>query len=239
MMDDDTATGTGGFGEILVSSRSLGEYQAMFALTEDDLGRRILDCPSGAAGFVAELSRRGGDVTASDVAYFDNGVERVAATAVDEADRGNNYVREHADAYRWTFFTDPDEHRRARRRSAQHFADHVRTSPQSYIPARLPTLPFADNTFDLVLSSHLLFSYADDLDLTFHRQAIIELMRVAATEVRLFPLVPIGSTARYPQLADLLTDLSLSGIESRIVEVEYEFQAQANEMLVCTRTADG
>ncbi|WP_328662590.1 hypothetical protein [Nocardia salmonicida] len=205
----------------------------MFALTEDDLGRRILDCPGGAAGFAAEVMERGGDVTACDTAYFDNGVERVAATAVAEADRGNEYVRQHADAYRWTFFADPDEHRRARRESAQHFATHTRTSPECYIPARLPTLPFADNTFDLALSSHLLFSYADDLDYTFHRQAIIELARVVTTEVRLFPLTPIGSSARYPQLDELLANLSHSGIRGRIVEVEYEFQAGAHEMLVC------
>ncbi|KQY32398.1 hypothetical protein ASD42_18635 [Nocardia sp. Root136] len=59
MIDNDKSAGTGGFGEILVSSRSLGEYQAMFALTEDDLGRRILDCPGGAAGFAAEVMERG------------------------------------------------------------------------------------------------------------------------------------------------------------------------------------
>ncbi|MFD6454223.1 hypothetical protein ACFWF3_25915 [Nocardia sp. NPDC060220] len=47
MIDNDASTGTGGFGEILVSSRSLHEYRAMFALTDDDLGRRILDCRVG------------------------------------------------------------------------------------------------------------------------------------------------------------------------------------------------
>ncbi|MFC8380885.1 hypothetical protein [Nocardia sp. NPDC057272] len=233
MIDNDPSAGTGGFGEILVSSRSLHEYRAMFALTDDDLERRILDCPGGAAGFAAEVSRRGGDVTACDVAYFDGGIDRVAATAVAEADRGNRYVREHADAYRWTFFADPDEHHRARRESAEHFATHTRTSPHRYIPGRLPTLPFADNTFDLALSSHLLFSYADDLDYTFHHRSTIELARVATTEIRLFPLTPIGSSERYPQLDQLLADLSESGISSRIAEVDYEFQAGANEMLVC------
>ncbi|MGW5919279.1 methyltransferase domain-containing protein [Nocardia fluminea] len=233
MIDNDTSTGTGGFGEILVSSRSLAEYRAMFALTDDDLDRRILDCPGGAAGFTAEVSRRGGEVTACDVAYFDDGLEHVAATAVAEADRGNRYVREHADAYRWTFFTDPGEHHRARRESAEHFAAHTRAAPHHYVAARLPTLPFPDNTFDLVLSSHLLFSYADDLDYTFHYRSIIELARVATAEVRLFPLTPIGSSKRYPRLEQLLADLSEVGIRSRIARVDYEFQAGADEMLVC------
>ncbi|PKV82514.1 methyltransferase domain-containing protein [Nocardia fluminea] len=233
MIDNDMSTGTGGFGEILVSSRSLAEYQAMFALTDDDLDRRILDCPGGAAGFTAEVSRRGGDVTACDVAYFGDGLEQVAATAVAEADRGNRYVREHADAYSWTFFADPDAHHRARRESAEHFAAHARAAPDRYVAARLPTLPFPDHTFDLVLSSHLLFSYADDLDYAFHYRSIVELARVAITEVRLFPLTPIGSSKRYPRLEQLLADLSEVGIRSRIARVDYEFQDGADEMLVC------
>ncbi|MGF0316073.1 hypothetical protein [Nocardia fluminea] len=167
------------------------------------------------------------------MAYFDGGLEHVADTAVAEADRGNRYVREHADAYRWTFFADPDAHHRARRESAEHFATHTRASPHHYVAARLPALPIPGKTFDLVLSSHLLFSYADDLDYTFHYRSIIELARVATTEVRLFPLTPIGSAKRYPQLEPLLADLSEVGIRSRITKVDYEFQAGADEMLVC------
>ena len=33
--------------------------------------------------------------------------------------------------------------------------------------AALPDLPFPDDAFDLVLSSHLLFTYADRLDADF------------------------------------------------------------------------
>lgn len=223
-----------GFGDILVSSRSLDEYRAMFALTDADLRRRILDCPGGAAGFTAEVCDLGGDVTTCDIAYFDDGVARLAATAVAEADRGNRYVRDHADAYRWTFFADPDEHHRARRGSAQRFAAHTALAPDRYVAARLPVLPFADNSFDLVLSSHLLFSYADDLDYQFHRRALMELARVTTSEIRVFPLVAIGSPVRYPRLDELIGELSAIGVESAIVDVDYEFQAGANQMLVCT-----
>ena len=38
---------TADIGEILISSRSLDEYRSMFDLSDDDLSRRILDCPSG------------------------------------------------------------------------------------------------------------------------------------------------------------------------------------------------
>ncbi|WP_181695998.1 methyltransferase domain-containing protein [Nocardia sp. GTS18] len=238
MSDSTSASGTGGFGEILVSSRSLDEYRAMFALTEQDLRHRILDCPGGAAGFTAEVCARGGDVTACDVAYFGDGLANVAATAVAEAERGNDFVRAHAQDYRWEFFADPDAHRRARCESARQFAAHSSSHPQRYVPGQLPTLPFADNSVDLVLSSHLLFSYADDLDPEFHRRAIVELLRIG-TELRVFPLVPIGSCTPYPQLRALISELADDGVDCRVVDVDYEFQVGAGQMLMCRRARDG
>ena len=43
-----------------------------------------------------------------------------------------------------------------------------------------------------MLSSHFLFTYADRLDLEFHRAALRELHRVARREVRVFPLLEQG-----------------------------------------------
>ena len=40
-------------GPYLVSARSAAEYRAMFALTDDDLRGRVLDCPGGGASFTA------------------------------------------------------------------------------------------------------------------------------------------------------------------------------------------
>ena len=60
------------------------------------------------------------------------------------------------------------------------------------MPASLPRLPFPGGRFDLVLSSHFLFTYADRLDLEFHRAALRELHRVARREVRVFPLLEQG-----------------------------------------------
>lgn len=91
-------------GDILVSSRSLAEYRAMFTLTEDDLRRRILDCPGGTASFTAEVCAAGGDVTACDPVYGQHTTSELAAMAQRESDRGNRYCRSHADDYVWTFF---------------------------------------------------------------------------------------------------------------------------------------
>jgi len=41
--------------------RSFDEYVAMFALSDDDLQRRLLGCADGPASFNCELTRRGGN----------------------------------------------------------------------------------------------------------------------------------------------------------------------------------
>jgi hypothetical protein len=96
-----------------------------------------------------------------------------------------------------------------------HFLLDQRTNCGDYVAAALPhNLPFEDESFDLVVSSHLLFSYApmhqggvldvlgDEehimgkygapvLDLEWHLKAIKELMRVSRSEVRIFDVCSI------------------------------------------------
>lgn len=49
--------------------RSFEEYCAIFALSESELARRILDCGAGPAAFNAELTERGGSVVSCDPIY--------------------------------------------------------------------------------------------------------------------------------------------------------------------------
>ncbi|MET0199320.1 MAG: hypothetical protein ABW364_18995 [Rhodococcus fascians] len=219
--------------DVVMTARSFDEYRAMFGLTDSDLSRRILDCPAGASGFTCEATDRGSDVTACDVAYFADDPEGLASVALSETDRGHAYVLAHADHYAWTFFAGPDEHRLARHTAAQQFSSDIRRHPGRYVPGRLPSLPFSDASFDLVLSSHLLFSYADTLDAAFHLDTIVELMRVTSHELRIFPLVPVGSSEPYPRLAELLDELRNRNIHCRTANVDYEFQRGATQMLVC------
>lgn len=228
-----------GIGEILVSSRSLAEYRAMFALTDTDLGRRVLDCPAGTAGFAAEVNAAGGDVTACDRVYAAQPPGELARRSLAETDRGNRFVREHPELYRWTFFADPDAHHRSRGGAGARFAEDIRRHPHRYIAGCLPHLPFADEAFELVLSSHLLFSYADRLSFSFHREVIIELVRVSSAEVRVFPLVGMGDVGVYPHLGRLRAELGDRGVHTEIVDVDYEFQAGGDQMLVCRRGGSG
>lgn len=120
-----------------------------------------------------------------------------------------------------------------RRAAGTRCAADIRRHPNRYVAGRLPELPFAKASFELVLSSHLLFSYADRLDFAFHRQAICELMRVTRGELRIFPLMAMGSPLPYPRLDALLAELRGDKIIGRVIKVDYEFQASGNQMLVC------
>src|SRR5436305_12436179 len=81
-----------------------------------------------------------------------------------------------------------------------------------YITATLPTLPFVNDSFDLALVSHLLFLYSEQLDYDFHRNAVLELLRVAK-EVRVFPLLTLERKLS-PHLEPILADLGRQGCVS-------------------------
>jgi hypothetical protein len=73
-----------------------------------------------------------------------------------------------------------------------------------YINATLPNLPFENRTYDLVLSSNLLFYYHNMFDYHFHLNSILELLRVTRKEVRIFPCQK--SDAIFPDYFDKLLD---------------------------------
>jgi SAM-dependent methyltransferase len=109
------------------------------------------------------------------------------------------------------------------------FINHMTENPDDYVEAALPALPFADQTFDLALSSHLLFAYADRLDRDFHLDSIRELARIAA-EVRIFPLVPFGFPDN-PDHQAVIGELRRGGLRAELIGVDYELQRGGNTML--------
>jgi len=98
-----------------------------------------------------------------------------------------------------------------------------------YVDAGLPSLPFTDAAFDLALSSHFLFLYAEQLGEDFHRAAIIELCRVAR-EVRIFPLLALGGKPS-PCVKLVADQARAAGHDVVIERVPYEFQRGGNEMM--------
>jgi hypothetical protein len=221
-------------GATLVSARSFDEYVAMFGLDAADLRQSILDCPGGAASFCAEARDRGLDVTAVDPVYAAD-VDWLSGHAVDEAIRGNRHTATSLHAYVWTFFADINDHRERRVRAAAAFGRHLRSAPSSYLAGALPRLPFRDGAFDLVLSSHLLFLYADRLDEQFHHDAVRDLLRVARREVRIFPVTSDQGVATEQLLSSVCRRLRDDGVQCEIRPSEYEFQRGGNQILIIHR----
>ena len=219
-------------GDYLISARSFDEYRAMFALTGSDLSGSVLDCPGGASSFSALANKAGASAIAADPVYAQPR-DSLAMLVMAEIQRGSAHTAAGADLYRWDFYGDIDGHARIRRMSAEAFSRDLIAHPARYVPASLPALPFPDGRFDLVLSSHFLFTYADRLDLEFHRAALRELHRVARREVRVFPLLEQSGRPVSFLPSRLLAPLD---IPHRIRRVDYEFQRGGNEMLVLNAT---
>jgi SAM-dependent methyltransferase len=217
-------------GEYLVSTRSFAEYQAMFALTDADLAGRLLDCPGGGAGFTAAVCERGGSAVAADPVYATPAPELIRRLD-DELRRGSAWAAAHAERYDWDFYGGPAEHGRMREESARVFGADLLRHPDRYVTAALPDLPFSENSFDLVLSSHLLFTYADRLDPAFHVAALRELARVSRGRVRVFPLVDQAGRPLPGLLEHVLQELTADGLLPRVVDVDYAFQRGSGAML--------
>lgn len=230
-------SGLPNIGRTLISARSFDEYVAMFALTEDDLGHSILDCPGGAASFAAEARSRGTQIVAVDPVYA-AAAAWLAEHALEEAVRGNRHTGSSIDSFVWTFFSDITDHLNRRTAAARRFGQHLETDPATYVAGSLPRLPFRDASFDLVLSSHLLFMYADRLDEAFHVAAACELARLARREVRIFPLISDSDTDTSQLLVAIREAVSARSFTTVVRPSPYEFQKGGNEMLIIARAAN-
>jgi hypothetical protein len=98
-----------------------------------------------------------------------------------------------------------------------------------YVNAGLPSLPFADGSFDLALCSHFLFLYSQQHGAAFHLQSMRELCRVAG-EVRVFPLLALGGRPS-PHVGPARHALEAGGCVVTVERVPYEFQRGGDEMM--------
>jgi len=205
----------------------------MFGLDADSLPRRILDCSSGVSSFAVEAAACGSRVVAADPAYALGG-QRLAELGRDDLARGSAIADAHPDRFTWDWYGARERRTTLRRTALARFlADYV-AHPGRYVAGALPRLPFRDGAFDLAVCSHLLFTWAEELGRAWHREALIELARVAE-EVRVFPTVVQGRGEPVPFWDELMSDLAEAGLRTEVRQVPYEFQVGANRMLVVYR----
>ncbi|MBW8348500.1 class I SAM-dependent methyltransferase [Bacillus sp. IITD106] len=215
---------------IVFIGRSFEEYLDMFSLSIESLnGKRILDCPAGACSFTAVGNKLGLDITACDIAYYHSG-EELKNKGLQDIEHAMVHMEKAKGNYIWDYFKDVEGLRKHRLNALNDCTKDMEKSGEKYIAITLPLLPFEDAEFDLVLSAHFLFMYADRLDYEFHIKTIKELLRVTNEEIRIFPLVDLEGK-RYEHLDKLIGYLIDNGYSVEEVKVPYEFQENANSML--------
>jgi hypothetical protein len=212
--------------------RSLKEYKDMFSLSEDDLEKKILGCGDGPACFNAQLSRAGGNVISVDPIYQFN-TEQIRSRIHEVYPQIMEQVSKNKEDYVWKNMGSVEELGMVRMLAMTIFLRDYEQGIKCgrYINASLPKLPFEDEEFDLALCSHYLFLYSEHVNQEQHILSMRELCRVAS-EVRVYPLLSIGSNKQSPHLEPVVSALNDSGISVSLVPVEYEFQRGATEMLV-------
>ena len=198
----------------------------MFALTNADMAGNILDCGAGPSSFAAEMHALDHCVTAVDpiYAYSADAIrQRVEETRVPMMEQ----VRRDTAHFVWRFISSPEVLEEMRMGAMERFLVdyHSGLSAGRYRAMDLPRLDFTYGSFDVVLCSHLLFLYSEQLSQQFHLEAVAELKRVAR-EVRIFPVLDLKGRV------SVHLDAVHSKWKTNLVDVEYEFLRGANQMLV-------
>jgi ubiquinone/menaquinone biosynthesis C-methylase UbiE len=119
------------------------------------------------------------------------------------------------------------------RASAIFFADYS-AHPERYREGELRRLPFHDSEFDLTLVSYLLFAYQDRFDYEFHRDSILEIMRVTRGEARIYPTVTFEAQAT-GYIPMVRADPALRQFAFKEVKTDFEFLVNSNSFLKVTR----
>jgi SAM-dependent methyltransferase len=210
--------------------RSYDEYLRMFDLRPEDLKGRILGCADGPASFNSELTRRGGRVVSVDPLY-ELSAHEIERRIEETRDEVISQTRREQDRFVWNTIRSVEDLARVRMAAMKDFLGDYESGKSSgrYLAAGLPDLSFEDREFDLALSAHLLFFYADQLPVDFHRAGLLELCRVAR-QVRIFPLVDVNGVISH-HLEPILRELEDSELDWQIRAVPYEFQRGGNQML--------
>lgn len=216
--------------QVVPWGRPFSEYVRMFALSEADLQRRIVGVGDGPASFNAELTARGGTAVSCDPLYqfsadqIRQRIDEITPIMVRETEANK-------EEFVWDHFGNPAGLIAARQGAMARFLEDYDSGKENgrYLNASLPNLPFNAGEFDLAVCSHFLFLYSQQFSYDFHLEAAQELLRVA-NEVRIFPLLQLGSTPS-PYVGRVVETLTAVGHQVMIKTVNYEFQKGGNQML--------
>lgn len=218
---------------VVLLGRTFEEYRRYFLLEPDHLaGKRVLDVAGGVSSFCAEANKLGISVTSFDPIYS---LPREKIIERSEPDIESVYrAIGSVPTYRWGYYKNPECMRQLRKRASSLFLVDYKSHPERYVAGELPRLSFADGEFDLTLVSYFLFAYQDRLGYEFHRDSILEIMRVTRGEARIYPTVTFeAQPSEYVPM--LRSDPALGRFAFREIKTDFEFLVNSNSFLRVTR----
>jgi hypothetical protein len=214
---------------VVLLGRTFDEYRRYFLLEPEKLvGKAVLDVAGGVSSFCAESNALGINVTSCDPIYSMS-PEEIAGRTGPDLDHVYRIV-DGLPTYRWTYYKNREHMRELRARASSLFLADYKAHRGRYVPGSLPKLPFPDRSFDLSLVSYFLFAYQEHLSYEFHRDAILELMRVTRGETRIYPTVTFEAE-RSDYLPRLQSVPALSRFAFEEVKTDFEFLLNSNSFL--------
>jgi ubiquinone/menaquinone biosynthesis C-methylase UbiE len=217
---------------VVLLGRTLEEYRRYFLLEPNHLvGKRVLDVAGGVSSFCAEANELGIKVTSFDPIYS-NPAETIMQRSEPDLESVYRNIGS-APTYRWGYYKNRDYMRELRKRASTIFLSDYKAHPEHYVAGELPKLPFADGEFDLTLVSYFLFAYQDRLNYEFHRDSILEIMRVTRGEARIYPTVTFEAEPS-EHLPMLRLDPTLERFQFTQIETDFEFLVNSNSFLKIT-----
>ena len=217
--------------------RTLSEYLLFFNLALEQLKKysKIIDCPSGASSFVAEISDYVKNTKIKAIGcdpLFGKNIDYLKRKGQEDISYVVEKVKSTTYLYNWSYYKTLENLMDYRKLALTKFLLDYRKGQQErrYLKANLPKLPFDDKSFDLVLSGHFLFTYANKFDFEFHISSVLELFRICSKEVRIYPIQE-GSLKPYSFMKELISELKDRRIDYEILQVPFEFQRGSNKIL--------
>lgn len=205
---------------------NFADYCEMFDLQQHDLNRAILDYPAGFSSFNAEMNKMGKTVTSADPCY-----DLAPDDMLAHVEKQLQGLYDHFDQHDHTLVQERTLKALLAdaKASAKQFCDDYLMGRMDgrYESVRMPTLPYEDDEFDLVLSSHWLFS--DHPDSFYQMNALREMVRVG-NECRIFPVLDVNGEVS-PGLGPLMIQLQQDNFGVEVREVPFSLQQNGNAML--------
>lgn len=207
----------------------MADYRQMFDLSEADLSRKILDFPGGISSFNAEMYDHGYEIVSGDPSYASLPEQM---TEIADEILGKNKQFLHKNIHRLKDQSDKAVIQLEElwlKNKARFIADYARGKMQRrYQAMQLPTLPFSDHSFELLLCSDLLFHKEARHGLT-PAELMAELTRVAL-EVRIFPILNDRGEMS-ASIGPLMLDYQQKNFNIELRQVAYEVMKGGNAML--------